>query len=96
MKDSIKNYYENEVQNIKTPPMPTFNKKKVIKPWDNILLTAMAVASLVIVYLPSSYNSGIRNLEISEEVSTTLKERFSRVILEVDLYYLEKKGVLND
>ncbi|MGL1892856.1 MAG: hypothetical protein OCD02_14585 [Spirochaetaceae bacterium] len=95
MKDSIKNYYENEVLNITTPPMPTFNSKKVNKPWDNILLTAMAVASMVLVSLPSSYDSEIRKVGISKYYRDSFKESFTRVILN-SAYYMQNKGESND
>lgn len=92
MKNSIKNYYEQEVSNIQTPPMPTFKKKKTIKPWENILLAAMSVASLVIVYNPGFYDSKIRNLEFSKERNQVLIDNLSRVVYETDLYYNKKRS----
>ena len=92
MKDSIKKYYELEVSKIIPPPMPTFNKKKKIKPWDNILLTALAFASLVLIYTPNSYNSKIRKLEITKVAKKVLIDNVSRVAYEADSYFNTKRS----
>lgn len=52
----------------------------------------MAVVSLVIIYLPASYNSEIRKVGISQEKSIAIKDEFSRVILDMSSYFKEKKG----
>lgn len=96
MKNSIKNYFENEVSQTKTPPMPSIKPKKVRNPWDNILLTALAVTSMVIIYYPGSYNSQIRSLEFNKNSIEILRKSTTRVISEVDRYYLEKQGVKSD
>ena len=96
MKQTIKSFYKNEVNKIKVPPMPSFSKKKRVTPWDNILLAAMAMLSLIFISLPSSYNSQIRSIEIPKEARDTLVNNFSRVINQADLYFLERKGVKND
>jgi len=92
MKNYIKNYFESEVSKVTPPPFPSFKKKKTIKPWENILLTALAVASLVIVYLPSSYESQIRSLVISEDAGTDLVDNLSRVVYLADLYFNNKRS----
>jgi hypothetical protein len=96
MKDSINKYFENEVSQISPPPMPSFKTKKVIKPWENFLLSAMAVASMLLIYLPVSYDSQIRNLSIHPKNKEMLMENFTRVIQEADIYYLEKRGVKSE
>lgn len=93
MKEEIKNYFEYEVKQISTPPFPSSKKKTTIKPWETILLTALALASMVIVYLPGSYNSTVRTMVISENVKESLKKDFTRVIQNVDLYYNQKRSL---
>lgn len=92
MNDSIKDYFEYEVSQVKTPPMPTFKKKKTIKPWENFLLTALALTSMVIVYLPTSYGSAIRDVDVSNKARVKLQGDFSRVILGINFYFNEKTG----
>lgn len=92
MKEVIKEYFKVEVSKIKPPPIPSFKKKYRIKPWENFLLSAMAVASLVIIYLPGSYNSKIRNLEVTEIAEDALIDRLSRVVYEADLYFNRKRS----
>lgn len=91
MKESIKKYFETEVSQVEIPPMPS-SKRNGIKPWENILLVAMAAASLVLIYLPVSYNSKLRNLEVSEMAEDVLLNNLSRVVYETDLYFNEKRS----
>ncbi|MBN2617730.1 MAG: hypothetical protein JXR64_05395 [Spirochaetales bacterium] len=95
MQTTIKNYYDLEVSKIKAPPLPTIITKKTIRPWENILLASIAIFSMVIVYMPGSYNSRIRNLTISPNNRETIKKDITRVFQQIDLYYSEK-GDLND
>ena len=92
MKEIIKSYFQEEVSKLKTPPIPKFNKKRTINPWENLLLAALAVASLVIVYIPSNYSSEIRAVSLSKELKVALENDFTRVIQGVN-FYVELKIV---
>ncbi len=92
MKETIKEYFSNEVSKVKTPPMPINRDIKRVKPWGNILLTAMAVTSLVIIYNPDSYNSRVRNLEISKILDDGFVDDLSRVVYEADHYFNIKRS----
>lgn len=92
MKSSIKNYFEDEILQITPPPMPSCKPKNKKRPWDNILLTAMAIASMVILYHPDSSNSQFKNLKISKDTEQYLLSSFTRVAYEADLFFNEKRS----
>ncbi len=91
MKNSIKSYFENEINSIKTPSFPKVKKTKN-RPWDNIMLAACAMLTVVILYHPTSTNSVMRNIMVPDRVETIIKDEFTRGISSGMIYFREKES----
>lgn len=93
MDEQIKQYFEEKVSRVKTPPFPGIKKKE--RKYDNPILSLCAAAAVLLFFLPSVQNSQIRNLSIPEESLVKMREEISQGV-HYSITYLRKKGERNE
>jgi len=95
MKDNVDkligHYFENEVSQKKTPPIPSrqMKREKRIK-WDTVFMAACITGSLLLILLPSTYDNAIRKSYVPMSKFEAFKEEIPRVIFDASLYFKKK------
>jgi len=90
----IKDFFTDEVNMIKAPPMPhsAQSEKKWKITWDSMLMTACIFTCLAAVLLPASYDNAIRRSYVPMSKYEAFKERIPRVIFDASLYFKKDKA----
>lgn len=96
MKLTVKEYYKKELLHLKTPMAPKYKKSNKKNRVNNILLAALSIAAVVIISVPQSYNSKVRNLEMSKKGLEDITYIFNRVVMETSLNLKNKRGDYNE
>jgi len=94
----IKEFFADEINQLKTPPMPLNNqmKKRWKITWDSMLIAACIFTCLGVLLLPASYDNAIRRSYVPMSKYEAFKGEIPRVIFDASLYFRKKQGVKND
>lgn len=90
MKEEIKLYYQNQVDSISIPTIPS-KKSRTIR--ENIKLLSCIAATFLILFTPLNRTSPIREVEVTKEVQDIIKEEFSLGLLGGMEYFNNKRRV---